>query len=119
MGGLASPATLVGLWMALKGSLLDRLTRHREPSAELLGVARRFLKDNGQLGPPDEAARKDLEEMHRLYRKALLAALQKPTPSSTLLAEARTYYSQQQPAEPTPAAAPLEGTGVPFPTTKQ
>lgn len=119
MTGRATPALLTELWHATKDSLTASLRGGKVASGELLGVARRFLRDNGQLGAPDEASRADLERLHRLYRRRLLEALDQPEPPSVLLAEARQYWTHHAPTKgaqtATHTAEELLALDVPFP----
>jgi hypothetical protein len=88
--GRATIAMLQELWRLLLVGLLEDIERPKRPSVELLQVARKFLRDNA-CGIPDEAARKDLEVLYRLYSKSLHEALTGPTPRAGVLAEARHW----------------------------
>lgn len=63
-------------------------------SAEFLHVARRVLRDNEAALPRlDEAQRKRLQDLHRLYVDRLLEAIQAPKPSTAVLAECRQFLA--------------------------
>lgn len=88
--GRASRATLEALWWLLLDSMLAKLQAPKRPTVELLQAARKFLKDNGCTAP-DAAARKDLEDLYRLYGKALHDALSSPERTAGVMAEARHW----------------------------
>ena len=93
--GKATHEFLQELWRLLLSDLRLRLSRRaKAPSAEMLQVARRFLKDNGQ-GCPDEDCRKQLDALYRTYLRTLSDALKAPTdrPPAALLAEARAFLA--------------------------
>lgn len=88
--GRASRATLEALWRLLLESMVAKLQAPKRPAVELLQVARKFLRDN-TCSAPDEQARKDLEELYRLYGKALHDALSSPKRTAGVLSEARHW----------------------------
>lgn len=88
--GRASRATLEALWWALLDNVLAKLKGPKRPAVELLQIARKLLKDNG-CRAPDEAARRDLEVLYRLYGKALHDALMSPERTAGVMAEARHW----------------------------
>lgn len=120
----ATHAQLGHLWAAVKDALLDRLQGPKPPSGELLLVARKYLRDNGQLGAPDEESRKQLDTLQRVYLQQLLAAMQQPRPSPALLSEARQFlaWAGRSPDLGAPAAArtaeELLALDVPFRITQ-
>lgn len=70
---------------ALARHLIDAMKA--EPSAEMLGCARSFLRDNGIAGKAQtDRDQKQLQRLLRLYIEALHAALV-VAPSGTVLAE--------------------------------
>ncbi len=73
---------------------LDPEAREKLPSAELLAVARKVLKDVRQ-GPPDEACSKALKGLYRAYLRRLSEALLQTErhPGAALLAEARAFLT--------------------------
>jgi hypothetical protein len=90
---MASHAELADLWRGVLSALRVRLKPGAKVSSELLAVARKFLKDNGQVNPPDERARKDIEALQRTYLKALVESLENPRRSPALLGEARQFLA--------------------------
>jgi hypothetical protein len=87
---------LHGLLVAdLRRCMTAKGTRHRHPSAELLGIVRKTLRDNG-VGASDEATRKALQALYRLYLTRLMETLTDPDGGrvpAALLAEARSLLS--------------------------
>lgn len=71
-------------------ALLDRL--RTKPTAELLGVARSLLRDSGYIGKAASGRdRLVLQQLHRLYVKALVDAVEGGTASAAVLAEVGLY----------------------------
>ncbi|GAB3491191.1 hypothetical protein GCM10027399_09030 [Curvibacter fontanus] len=94
--GPASRATLHELWQCLLTALLNKSSKAK-PSAEILTLARAFLIDNHYVGPVDTPkVRKQLDKLHELYLKGLIAALSDGAPSASVLAEYRIYREQAQ-----------------------
>jgi len=122
--GKATWEQLQDLWRVLLVEMLARVKAPKASSVELLQVARKFLRDNG-CSAPDAAARKDLQDLYRLYGKALRASLSGPSPRSGVLAEARqwlTYHGIRPDLPAAHAAAVAKQLGqldVPFTFTKQ
>jgi hypothetical protein len=83
------------LFVALLTCCRDRLrSTGKATSVEMLAVSRRVLRDHGYICPVnDEASRRKLEEMHRLYVKRLEEAL-RTRPSAAVLAEVRHFLDQ-------------------------
>jgi hypothetical protein len=129
--GRASVDQLQELWRELLRNLLGIFKGPKRLSAENLQVCRKFLKDSGQVYPPDEASRKKLEKLQRLYLEALVAAFERRAerseerPTAALLGEVRQFleWSGHSPnVSPTQArltARELLAMEVPFTTTKQ
>jgi hypothetical protein len=84
---MATHDQLQALWSELVAEMRTQLAPGKRPSAEMLGVARRMVKDGG-VTCPDDKARKDLDALYRAYLQRLSEALQQERPSSALLAEA-------------------------------
>lgn len=93
--GRASRATLHELWQLLLTALTNKASKSK-PSAEMLTLCRTFLQDNRYVGPVDRPkVRKQLDKLHELYLKGLIAAMSAEGPhSSTLLAEVRIFTEQ-------------------------
>lgn len=125
MSGMASHELLVELWHDLARSLRGVLKGPKRPSVEHLQVTRKFLKENGRLHPPDEASRKKLEKLRRLYLEAMVKAFERPEPPTpSLLGEARQFLSgmDRYPEQPSRAegstAADLLAMKLPFQPNK-
>ncbi len=88
--GRATLAELQHLWRLVLDGVIQRVQAPKAPAVELLQVARKLLRDNSTTAP-DEAARRDLEVLYRLYSKALHEALTSPTPRAGVLSEARQF----------------------------
>jgi hypothetical protein len=82
-----------------------------DPSAETLAIARLFLQHSGVYGTAhDEADRKRLKGMHRLYLQRLYEAVtsdEKP-PSASIFAEVRRALTANGIAKDGAAIEPLE-----------
>lgn len=73
---------------------LKRRVTAAEPPAEILGVARAYLKQNGVLAESPEQV-KALRDLYDLLAKALLAAVLQGTPTASMLAEVRHFLRDQ------------------------
>jgi hypothetical protein len=93
MSGKASHEQLLDLWRELLGSLVGVFKGPKRPSVEHLQVARRFLTDNGQFYAPDEASRKNVEKLQRLYLERLVEAMDAGHASPALLGETRQFLT--------------------------
>lgn len=96
--GTANKATLADLaklWKLVLKHLLANLSGNKV-SAELLQVARGFLKDSSFVSPAvnRQATQDQLEQIQRLYAEQLMAELAKGSPSVGLLTEARVFRLQ-------------------------
>ncbi len=118
--GMATLAKLLELHRESVASL-TALVRDK-PSAELLGVARAMLKDNGvPVNAPGTRATKRLQTLYELYVKRLAEALDAERPTAAMLAEARLFLQQQGVQKDlgplinkATAAKALEHTALPF-----
>jgi hypothetical protein len=91
----ATAAEMAALWDSVLKLLLGKLSGHKV-SAEILQVARSFLKDSSYTSPKvnRKATQRQLERLQRLYSEQLMAELAKGAPSVGLLAEARLFRLQ-------------------------
>ncbi|MGA0610648.1 hypothetical protein [Caldimonas sp. KR1-144] len=90
----ASPYDLA---QELNDLLVGELTRRVQASdapAEVLGVARALLKQNGVLAESPEQV-KALRDLHDLLTGALHAAVSSGTPTASMLAEVRHFLRDQ------------------------
>lgn len=95
MSGMAPMDQLRELWSLLVDNLRRCLTvtpGKKAPSAELLAVARKVLKDAGVVCP-DEESRKRLERLYAAYLQRLSEAMEQERPSAAHLAEARAFLA--------------------------
>jgi hypothetical protein len=75
-------------------SLLDHLSK--KPTAELLQVARRFLRDNAMVGVVVSLSEQKLmRTLYRLYVRKLKAALEVANPPAAVLAEVLRFLQMQ------------------------
>lgn len=95
---VATPDEMSALWESVLKQLLGKLsgTKKGSAAAELLQVARGFLKDSSYVSPKvnNKATQRQLERLQRLYQERLLAELANGSPSVGLLTEARLFRQQ-------------------------
>ena len=91
----ATPAEMARLWKMVLKHLLSSLSGQKV-SAEVLQVARGFLKDSSFVSPAvnRKATQRQLEQIQCLYSEQLMAELAKGSPSVSLLGEARLFSLQ-------------------------
>ena len=124
MSGPAPYELVEELHRLLAGELVRRLKD--SPSAETLGVARAFLKDQGLAGlAPSAEDLKELHRMHRLLLEQLLLALQEGRPSAAVFAEVRHLLRDNGihkdlggAIDATKALQALTSSALPFNTTE-
>lgn len=97
---------------ALRLHLWRRLRGEARVPVDLLAVTRVFLESSG-VRIHDEASRRALVRIERLYEERLIAALEGPNPSAALLGEARRWFEAKRSTQG-PQAEPLADTGLPF-----
>lgn len=91
--GPATPEQLHELHRLLASALVAQLKDTRKPSAEVLGVARSLLKDNGLFGlAQTEADRRTLRRLWGLLVRHLSTAMQ-GNPKPALVAEVRLFLA--------------------------
>lgn len=94
----------------------------RTPSAEMMGVARALLKQEGVTALElQEQDRKRLQRLHRLVAEKLLAAVMTGQPGAAILSEARHFCRDNGVGKDLGAAvstaqalAALQSTDLPF-----
>lgn len=92
--GKASPAMLRELWSVVLSALIGKVNKVK-PSAEILFVARSFMRDNHYVGPVNTPkVRRQLDKLHADYITALSVALNSEKPSSSMLHETRLFLQQ-------------------------
>lgn len=86
---------LLDLWQALLDALRQSFTKTpKRPSVEMLAVTRRWLRDNSTYCP-DDASRRKLEQLYRLYCSRLVEAMEGDQVNAATLAEARKFLEWQ------------------------
>lgn len=91
--GRATPEQLHELHRLVASALVTQLKNSGKPSAEILGVARSLLKDNGLCGlSQTEADRRTLRRLWVLLVRHLAAAMQS-NPKPALVAEVRLFLA--------------------------
>lgn len=125
--GKATRAELEELHGLLVRTLREVFKTSKKQPVDILQVTRKTLRDNGVVGTVDEALVKQLQELYQGYSKALASALQRPSVSAGVLAEARHWleyhgFSPDVPTAQVAAAAKKLGNAgmdLPFVLTKQ
>ena len=119
----ATASELNDLHRLVASTLLTEL-RGGKASAELLGVARSLLRDNGLCGlSQTDTDRDGLRKLYGLLVRQLLKAMKEPAPSASIVGEVRLFLAQQGITKDLPghtattsALAQLTDSALPFTT---